>query len=125
MFDLERRVWDLEKRTKKVLKLKQERDNIYFKMHCLYKANTELFDRSLTDIRSKHDPTEAFIDGRVRNASNQYAILLYNNCKRSIEAETKAPFSKDLWIRSISSYRKLSAQGWIDLYKYMIENGEI
>lgn len=117
-------MWDLERR---VEELKLERDNIYFKMHCLYNAKTELFDRSLTDMRSKHDPTEAFIDvsNRVRIASNQYARLLYENCKRSIEAETKAPFSRDLWIRSIRSYRNLSAQGWIDLYEFMVKNGEI
>ena len=24
-------------------------DDIYFKMHCLYNAKTELYDRSLTD----------------------------------------------------------------------------
>lgn len=52
-------MWDLERR---VEELNLERDNIYFKMHCLYNAKTELFDRSLTDMRSKHDPTEAFID---------------------------------------------------------------
>lgn len=117
-------MWDLERR---VEKLKLERDNIYFKMHCLYNAKTELFDRSLTDMRSRHDPTEAFIDvsSRVRNTSNQYAKLLYENCKRSIEAKTKAPFSRDLWMNSIRSYSNLSAQGWIDLYEFMIKNGEI
>lgn len=117
-------MWDLERR---VEELKLERDNIYFKMHCLYNAKTELFDRSLTDMRSKRDPTEAFIDisSRVRTASNQYAILLYENCKRSIEAEIKEPFSRDLWMKSISSYRNLSAQGWIDLYEFMIASGEI
>lgn len=117
-------MWDLERR---VEKLNLERNNIYFKMLCLYNAKTELFDRSLTDMRSKHDPTEAFIDisGRVRNASNQYARLLYKNCKRSIETETKVPFSIDLWMSFIRSYRNLSAQGWIDLYEHMVTNGEI
>ena len=116
-------MWDLEQR---VEELKLERDNIYFKMHCLYNAKTELFDRSLTDMRSKHDPTEAFIDvsSRVRTASNQYARLLYENCKSSIEAKTKVPFSRDLWMSSVSSYRNLSAQGWIDLYEHMVESSE-
>lgn len=117
-------MWDLERR---VEELNLERNNIYFKMHCLYNAKTELFDRSLTDMRSRHDQTEAFIDvsSRVRNASNQYAKLLYENCKRSIEVETKEPFSRDLWIRSIMSYKNLSAQGWIDLYELMAKNDEI
>lgn len=98
-------------------------NNIYFKMHCLYNAKTELYDRTLTYMRSRHDPTEAFIDvsGRVRSASNQYAKSLYENCKRIIEAETGKPFSRDLWMKSVSSYR-LSAQGWIDLYESLIVN---
>jgi len=98
-------------------------NNIYFKMHCLYNAKTELYDRTLTDMRSRHDPTEAFIDvsGRVRSASNQYAKSLYENCKRIIEAETGKPFSRDLWMKSVSSYH-LSAQGWIDLYESLIVN---
>lgn len=101
-------------------------DDIYFKMHCLYNAKTELFDRSLTDMRSRHDPTEAFIDVSrgVISASNQYARILYENCKRSIEVETKKPFNRNLWIKSVSSYKNLSAQGWIDLYEHMVENGE-
>ena len=107
--------------------LNLEKDNTYFKMHCLYNAKTELFDRSLTDMRSRHDPTEAFIDvsSRVRSASNQYARILYENCKRSIEAETKKPFDRELWMRVVDSYRNLSAQGWIDLYENMVKNGEI
>lgn len=102
-----------------------DQDNIYFKMHCLYNAKTELYDRTLTDMRSRYDPTEAFIDVPSVSASNQYAILLYEYCKRSIETETKAPFSRDLWIMAISSYRNLSAQGWIDLYESLVEKGEI
>lgn len=109
-------MWDLDKR-----------DNIYFKMHCMYNAKTELYDRSLTDERDRYDPTEAFIGHttEVRSLSNLYAMTLYRNCISKIESETKAPFDKDLWIRSISSYRNLSAQGWIDLYEHMVKNGEI
>ena len=109
-------MWDLD-----------ERDNIYFKMHCMYNAKTELYDRSLTDERDKYDPTSAFIGctTEVRSLSNLYAMTLYRNCISKIESETKAPFDKDLWIRSISSYRNLSAQGWIDLYEHMVKNGEI
>ena len=28
-------------------------NDIYFKMHCLYNAKTEAYDRTLTDMRSK------------------------------------------------------------------------
>lgn len=101
-------------------------NNIYFKMHCLYNAKTELYDKSLTDMRSRYDPTEAYIDtpNRVRKLSNQYAKLLYESCKKIIEAETKVPFSRDLWQKSVSSYGNLSAQGWIDMYEHMVKNCE-
>ena len=36
-------------------------EDIYFKMHCLYNAETELYDRSLTDMRDKYDPTSAYV----------------------------------------------------------------
>lgn len=110
----------------RVEELKLERDNIYFKMHCLYNAKTELYDRTLTDMRSRYDPTEAYIDvsRRVRELSTYNARMLYENCRRSIEAETKKPFSRDLWLQSVRSYYNLSAQGWINLYEYMVENGE-
>ena len=100
-------------------------NNIYFKMHCFYNAKTEIYDRSLTDMRSKHDPTEAFIGvPGVRSASTQYARSLYEYCKKYIEAETDKPFSIDLWRKSVDLYH-LSAQGWIDLYESLVENGEI
>lgn len=46
-------------------------DDIYFLIHCIYNAKTELYDRILTDMRSKHDPTEAFIgcNSYVKSAS--------------------------------------------------------
>lgn len=100
--------------------------DIYFKMHCLYIAKTELYDRLLTDMRSRYDPTEAYIGtpNIVRRDSNKYAKRLYGSCKQIIEAETQAPFSRDLWIKSINPYGNLSAQGWVDLYENMVKNGE-
>ena len=41
---------------------KNDYEDIYFLLHCLYNAKTELYDRTLTDMRSRYDPTEAFID---------------------------------------------------------------
>ena len=40
---------------------KNNYEDIYFLLHCLYNAKTELYDRTLTDMRSRYDPTEAFI----------------------------------------------------------------
>ena len=98
--------------------------NIYFKIHCLYNANTEMYDRTLTDKKDRYDPTSAYINclREVRIASNTYAFSLYLWCKRNIEYETGRPFSPQLWREAIRGYQNLSAQGWIDLYKYLVKN---
>lgn len=101
-------------------------NNIYFKMHCLYNAKTEIYDRKLTDERDRYDPTSAYINcsQEVRNVSNHYALSLYRWCKRNIEYETERPFDVLLWRECIRGYYGLSAQGWIDLYECLIKNGE-
>lgn len=107
--------------------IQTKQDDIYFKMHCLYNAKTEMYDRTLTDRRrDRYDPTSADIDcsHEVRRASNQYAYGLYLWCKRNIEYETGQPFDAYLWKDCVRGYHHLSAQGWIDLYEYLVENGE-
>lgn len=96
-------------------------EDIYFKMHCLYNAETELYDRTLTDMRDKYDPTEAYIgcSNEIRNKSNSYAFSLYQWCRREIEYKTGRPFDRAQWIESIRGYRHLSSQGWIDLYEQL------
>lgn len=101
-------------------------NNIYFKMHCLYNAKTEMYDRTLTDKRDRLDPTSAYIGytSEIRSASNQYAYSLYLWCRKEIERETKRPFDVYKWRESVKKYYNLSAQGWIDLYEYLVENDE-
>lgn len=107
------------------MNLKQ--NNIYFKMHCLYNAKTEMYDRTLTDVRDRYDPTSAYIgySQEIRNASNCYAFRLYQWCKQKIMQETGRPFDVHKWRESIREYWNLSAQGWIDLYNYLVEYGEM
>lgn len=95
-------------------------------MHCLYNAKTEIFDRRLTDRRDRYDPTSAYIgySQEVKNASNYFALSLYLWCRKKIEQETGRPFDAHKWKESIKRYWNLSAQGWIDLYEYLVENGE-
>lgn len=102
-------------------------DDIYFKMHCLYNAETELYDRLLTNMRDKHDSTEAYIgcSNEVMSKSNAYAKRLYRWCRNNIEYETGRPFDSVLWKESIRGYVNLSAQGWIDLYKQLLSEKEI
>lgn len=101
-------------------------DDIYFVMHCLYNAETELYDRYLTDARDRYDPTSAWINGsnEVRNKSNVYAKRLYRWCRNNIEYETGRPFDFMQWKQSIRGYEGLFAQGWIDLY-YVIRGKKI
>lgn len=98
--------------------------DIYFKMHCLYNAETELYDRSLTNMRDKYDSTSAYIgcSEEVRHKSNSYAYNLYLWCRREIEYKTGRPFNSEQWRECISAYRGLSAQSWIDLYEYLRES---
>lgn len=102
-------------------------EDLYFKYHCLYNAQTELYDRSLTDMRERYDPTSAYIDcsKEARNASNYYAYSLHLWCRRNIEYKTKQPFSNLIWKECIKRYFNLSAQGWIDLYEHLVENGDM
>ena len=96
-------------------------NDTYFKMHCIYNAETELYDRSLTDMRDRYDPTSAYIgcSNEVRSKSNAYAYRLYRWCRREIEYKTGRPFNFMLWKESVRGYERLSAQGWIDLYEQL------
>lgn len=103
-------------------------DDIYFLVHCLYNAKIELYDRRLTDVRSEHDPTEAFIgcNSYVRSMSNCYSKKLYKKCRTYIEIKIyPLPFDCEYWRRCIEYYHNLSVQGWIDLYEQLIKEGYI
>lgn len=103
-------------------------DDVYFQVHCLYNAKTELYDRILTDMRSKHDPTEAFIgcNSYVKSASNCYSKKLYEKCRKYIEIKIyPSSFDCEYWRKCIEYYHNLSAQGWIDLCERLIKEGHI
>lgn len=44
-----------------------ETDWIYYKLACFYQAKTELYDRTLTNLRERYDPTSVYIIGENRN----------------------------------------------------------
>lgn len=74
---------------------KKDYEDIYFLLHCLYNAKTELYDRTLTDMRSRYDPTEAFIDGWNRSRSNWYSKKLYDKCVKCIELKTRSHWNNN------------------------------
>ena len=88
---------------------KNDYEDIYFLLHCLYNAKTELYDRTLTDIRSRYDPTEAFIDGRNngwnRRRSNWYSKKLYGKCVKCIELKTRDHFIHRHWKECVWKYK--------------------
>lgn len=108
----------------KVKELKNDYEDIYFLLHCLYNAKTELYDRTLTDKRSRYDSTEAFInhyDGS-RKFSDWYAKRLYIKCVKCIEWRTRKPFDYIRWSDCVRKYFNLSAQGWINLYQQLVKD---
>lgn len=104
-----------------------EIERIVFKLCCYYHAKTELYDRTLTDKRSRHDPTEAYLDNSLtRSLSNKYALELR---EQIIDfAEKRLYIRRDVFrkmFREQSNRNLYSAQGWIDLYNCLIKNGEM
>jgi len=75
---------------------------------CMYMAKTEMFDRTLTDLRSPFDKTEAYvIDHASNNLSNRYASML----------RKELPISLMDLRKTIRKHRSYNAQQWIDEYK--------
>lgn len=97
-----------------------------FKLCCYYHAKTELHDRALTDKRSRHDPTEAYLDNYfTRSLSNKYAFELK---ERIIDfAEKRLNIRRYEFMEMFKKQNQChySAQGWIDLYNCLTENGEM
>lgn len=97
-----------------------EKDYLWYKLCVYYHANTEIYDRELTDLRSPIDSTEAYIVGEVRSYSNAYALkimhFIYYVARRLRLGKRNL---------SDSIYYKFSAQGWIDEYHRLVENGEM
>ena len=88
----------------------------YF-LACVYMAYTEKYDRSLSNIRSKYDPTEAIVDSRYKNISDRYAM----HCKKYLY-DTYPQFKKAL-NEEIHKHINYSAQHWIDEYERLIGDG--
>ena len=82
-------------------------------------AKTELYDRSLTDMRSQHDPTEAcLVLDYERRRSNAYALSL------RIEVSKKYYITPLELMGEINRHKSYFAQMWIDEYKRLQQGGE-
>mgnify|MGYP004598545159 FL=1 len=86
--------------------------NLPYRLACLYMGMTEEHDRSLTDMRSRYDPTEAFLYcNKIRSESNRYAAFMRNKIMKDYCI---------LWEEiqnEIRSHNNYSAQHWVDEYE--------
>lgn len=100
---------------------------MWFKLLCFYNTKTEEYDRGLTDLRSPYDPTEAYIIGDDRSSSTWYATKLWNDIIHTVSTAIRIPESKaeNYLIEARKWGQSLSAQGWINTYNHLCENGEM
>lgn len=100
-----------------------EKDYIWYKLCVFYYAQTELFDRGLTDLRSPYDPTEAFIHG-----DSSIRGLSYANARKMRKFIIEIAVNENLSLTNIETnfeYLHYSAQRWIDEYYRLKDMGEM
>ena len=96
-----------------------DKQYIWYKLCVFYYAETEMYDRTLTNLRSPYDPTEAFIAGSVSSYSNSFVLGTRNFIKyicRRLGMDCKL---------SDFNYLHYSAQKWIDEYDRLVARGEM
>lgn len=102
--------------------LRDDKPDSWYKLCVYYHAKTELYDRTLTDLRSPYDPTEAYIQGGIeRDLSYAYAKKIRQFVSRIVGILPLLIKHSDLKADRYS----YSAQDWIDEYNRLAENGEM
>jgi len=81
----------------------------------------------LTELRSPYDSTEAYITNENRSLSIWYALRLWNYIINTVSIKIHIPKSMvEMYLKEAKEWQKsFSAQGWIDTYNYLLENGEM
>lgn len=101
-----------------------EQSYLWYKLCVYYHAQTEVYDRMLTSLRSPHDPTEAYItEGSVKRFSMLHARQI-----REFIYEIADRLGIPLGLRAIGlrgDHHGWSAQQWIDEYDRLVEAGEM
>ena len=100
-------------------------EELYYKVRCYYNAQTELYDRTLTDEREPWDNTSAFIyNGYIRKLSNEYAIYLYRFCKRVLSLQNPhQKFDYNMW--KSTNNNRYKAQYWMNECERLKSNGDL
>lgn len=97
--------------------------DIYFKFVCFYQAMTELYDRTLTNMKSPYDKTEAYFGGIYREnkrLSDYHSKKMYDCVVEYIIHKTNQPFDIRRWKKQIR--KNYSSQGWVDLFQAFKNN---
>ena len=94
-------------------------DSINYKIAAYYMANTEIFDRMISNERSKYDSTEAYLSKKwQQHLSVRFAMSLWNDLE-SINLNFR-----DI-VKEIKSHRN-SAEEWIAEFERMkLEAGSL
>lgn len=88
----------------------------WYELLCYYHATTEKYDRTLTEMRSPYDPTEAWICiPYIRQLSNTFAKRCWNNVL-NMARELNIP-SYIIKENRFGHKYHYSAQRWIDEYE--------
>lgn len=99
--------------------LDNDKQDLWYKICVFYYAQTEMYDRTLSNLRSPYDPTEAWVEGSVKSYSNAYALGTRNFveyiCRR---------LGIDCRLSDFNRYH-YSAQKCIDEYDRLYAHGEM
>ena len=91
--------------------------NYYYEFACAYMAKTELYDRSLTNLREYFEPTSAFVwQPHLKRLSVEYAFEL-----RKFYGKLCGGWH--LIDEEIKKHNKYSAQRWVDEYYRLRDEG--
>lgn len=98
-----------------------DESDLWYKLCVFYHAKTELYDRTLTDLRSPYDPTEAYIQGGERSLSWAYARKL----RQFVNEMTVGTPEYIQHLNLNANKYHYSAQDWIDIYNRLVADGEM
>ena len=100
-----------------------EQSYLWYKLCVHYHAQTEKYDRTLTDLRSPHDSTEAYVVGPLKSLSSANARRM-----RKFIDELADRLGVPESIRATGlhgDYHGWSAQQWIDENDRLVDAGEM
>jgi len=98
---------------------RDEKRELWYKLLCYYYAKTELYDRTLTNARSKYDDTEAYLTNSTeRSLSTQYAKKVRTDIEH-VALYLNIP----LEYINFNNNKGYSAQRWIDEYEKFRDDG--